>query len=93
MRKEVKMKVSKVEIVPIRPNQGLVGFVIVEIDEQLLLRSIGIHMRKYGSGYRLTYPTRSSNTHGDPLFHPISPSLSKEIERCVFRKAKEIFNH
>ena len=87
------MKVSKVEIVSIRPKQGLLGFATVEIDEQLLLHSIGIHMRKDGSGYRLTYPTRSGSTHGDPLFHPIEPGLSKEIERCVFSKAKEIFNY
>lgn len=87
------MKVSKVEIVPIRPNQGLVGFATVEIDKQLLLHSIGIHMRKDGSGYRLTYPTRSNGAHSDPLFHPISSSLSKEIERCVFSKAKEIFDY
>lgn len=87
------MKVSKVEIVSIRPNQGLVGFATVELDKQLLLRAIGIHRRKDGSGYRLTYPTRSGGMHSDPLFHPISPLLSREIERCVFSEAKEIFDY
>ena len=85
------MKISKIEIIPIRPKEGLIGFATIEIENQLLLRSIGIHMRKDGSGYRLTYPTRSTGAKEDPLFHPISPSLSKEIERCVFNKAKEIF--
>ncbi len=87
------MKVSKVEIVPIRPKQGLVGFATVEIDKQLLLRSIGIHMRKDGGGYRLTYPTRPNSTHGDSVFHPISSDISKEIERCIFSKAEEIFDY
>jgi len=87
------MEVSKVEIVPIRPNQGLIGFATIEIDEQLLLRSIAIHVRKDGSGYRLTYPTRCNSAHDDPLFHPIISDLSKEIERCIFNKAEEFFNY
>ena len=86
------MKVSKVEIVPVPANQGLVGFATVETDEQLLLRGISIHMRKDGSGYRLTYPTSSCGIHGDPLFHPISSSLCKETERCDLNKAKKIFD-
>lgn len=87
------MKVSKVEIIPIRPQQGLIGFAVVEIDEQLVLHSIAIHTRKDGSGYRLTYPTRSGSALKEPLFHPIAPNLSKEIEKCIFNKAKEIFDH
>lgn len=86
------MKVSQVEIIPIRPKEGLIGFATVEMDEQLLLHSIGIHRKKDGSGYRLTYPTRRGNSSEKSVFHPSTPDLSKEIERCVFQKANEIFD-
>ncbi|MDB2613791.1 hypothetical protein N9Y92_01370 [Chlamydiales bacterium] len=85
------MKVSQVEIIPIRPRKGLIGFAIVEMDKQLLLQSIGIHRKKDGSGYRLTYPTRESDSSNGPIFHPTEPALSKEIEQCVFRKVNEFF--
>ncbi|MCP5507105.1 MAG: septation protein SpoVG family protein [Chlamydiales bacterium] len=86
------MKVSQVEIIPIRPKKGLIGFATVEMDDQLLLHSIGIHRKKDGSGYRLTYPTRSGYASDKSVFHPIAPDLSKEIERCVFQKVNEILN-
>ncbi len=85
------MKVSKVEIVPVRPKQGLVGFASVELDGQLLLNSIGIHSRRDGQGYRLTYPTRAGGGAAITVFHPVDPDFSKEIEAQVFERAHEIF--
>lgn len=86
------MKVSKVEVVAVRPNQGLVGFASVELDGQLLLNSIGIHSRRDGFGYRLTYPTRSGGGVAITVFHPTNPDLSKEIETQIFERAHEIFD-
>jgi len=86
------MKVSKVEVVAIRPSQGLVGFASVELDGQLLLNSIGIHSRRNGLGYRLTYPTRSSGGAVITVFHPTNPDLSREIEAQIFERAHEIFD-
>ena len=87
------MKVSKVEILPIRPRQGLIGFATVEIDEQLLLNSIAIHSKRDGSGYRLTYPTRGNGDSSITVFHPTTPQLSRKIEQAVFESAQEIFEH
>ena len=86
------MKVSKVEIVAVRPSQGLVGFASVELDGQLLLNSIGIHSRRDGQGYRLTYPTRTGGGDAINVFHPINQDLSKEIEAQVFARAHKIFD-
>jgi len=86
------MKVSKVEVVAVRPNQGLVGFASVELDGKLLLNSIGIHSRRDGRGYRLTYPTRAGGGAAITVFHPINPDLSKEIEAQVFERAHKIFD-
>lgn len=86
------MRISQVEIIPIRPKGGLIGFATIEIDEQLLLHSIGIHRKRDGSGYRLTYPTRGDCLASKAVFHPTNPNLSKEIEQCIFKKATEIFD-
>lgn len=86
------MRISQVEIIPIRPTRGLIGFATIEIDKQLLLHSIGIHRKKDGSGYRPTYPTRGSCSASKAVFHPINPDFSKEIERCIFKKATEVFD-
>lgn len=86
------MKVSNVEVITVRPKQGLVGFASVELDGQLLLNSIGIHSRRDGQGYRLTYPTRLGGGGALTVFHPITPALSKEIEARVFQRVHEIFD-
>lgn len=86
------MRISQVEIIQIRPKRGLIGFATIEIDEQLLLHSIGIHRKRDGSGYRLTYPTQGSYSVSKAVFHPTNPDLSKEIERCIFKKLTEIFD-
>ncbi len=86
------MKVSKVEIIPIRQKQGLLGFASVELDGQLHLNSIGIHSRRDGQGYRLTYPTRPGGGSAITVFHPINPNLSKEIEAQIFEQAHKIFD-
>lgn len=86
------MRVSKVEIVPICPKQGLIGFASIELNQEIVLHSIAIHRRRDGSGYRLTYPMRSGSSVKKPLFHPTCPSLSKKIEECIFNKAKEFFD-
>lgn len=62
------------------------------MDDQLLLNSIGIHRKKDGSGYRLTYPSRSGYSSDNSVFHPITLDLSKEIEKQVFKKVSEFFD-
>lgn len=84
------MKVTKVEIVPIRPREGLVGFASIEIDDKFYVSSIGVHKKRDGSGFRLTFPTKGSGSHNLPICHPTSPSFSKEIETAVIEKAQAI---
>ena len=84
------MKISKVEILPIQPRQGLIGFATLEVDEQLVLSSIAIHCKRDGSGFRLTYPTKNNGQHKMTLFHPTNLQLSREIERAIFDKAQKI---
>ncbi|MGC1878875.1 MAG: septation protein SpoVG family protein [Rhabdochlamydiaceae bacterium] len=84
------MKVKKVEIVPIKPHEGLLAFASIEIDDLLYIGSIGVHKRRDGKGYRITFPTRKVGDYQLAVCHPITPGLSKEIESAITSKAEEV---
>lgn len=86
------MKIKKVEIVPIKPCNGLIGFAHVFIEEGLYLGSIGIFTKRDGNGYRLTYPTRRVGEGHITIFHPINNECSKEFEKAVFQEAERVFS-
>ena len=50
------MRVSEVNITPVKPNNGLVGIASVVIDGNIYLNSIAIYTKLDGS-YRLLYPS------------------------------------
>ncbi len=45
------MKITKIEIVPIKPNQGLIGFANIILENQLFIGSIGIHPKANGEDF------------------------------------------
>ena len=87
------MKIAEVQITPIKPKDGLVGFASVVLENSLYLGSIGVYTRIDGSGYRITYPTKKIGDNSINIYHPINKEASKAIERAVFKKLKEIFNN
>jgi stage V sporulation protein G len=82
-------KVTEVEITPIKPNAGLVGFASVVFNDSFYLGSIGIFTRAKG-GYRLTYPTRKGSTGNFNVFHPINKVVADQIEQAVISKFEEV---
>ncbi len=87
------MHTCQVEIIPIKAQQGLVGFASVTIDKLLFIGSIGIHKRLNGQGFRITYPTRKAGDSHFSLCHPVSRELSKAIEKAVVEKAEKVLAH
>lgn len=85
------INVTEVNIMPIRPKNGLVGFASVVFAGGLYLGSIGIHTRTDGNGYRITYPTRKVGDRSFNYYNPINRETSKLIEDAVLAKADEIF--
>ncbi len=85
------MSITKVELLPIKPQNGLIAFACVEINRQFYISSIGVHKRRDGIGYRITYPTRKVGEQNLTIFHPTEPCLSKAIEQAICNKAEEMF--
>lgn len=84
------MKITEIQIIPIKANNGLVAFASCVLDGNIYLGSIGVHKRLNGSGYRLTYPTKKVADKDFHIFHPINKQASEEIERAIISKAEEI---
>lgn len=87
------MKVTKIEIIPIHPRNGLLAFASIELDNVFYVSSIGIHKKLNERGFRITYPTKKVGDHSLTICHPMQASLSREIEREVCLKAQELLDH
>lgn len=81
--------ISEIQIVPVRPDNGLVGFASLVLDGALHLSSIGIYTRPQG-GYRLTYPTRKSTQGSFHIFYPINKQIADVIEQSVIAEFEKV---
>jgi stage V sporulation protein G len=87
--KAMKPKISEIQIIPIKPMNGLVAFTSFVLNDWLYLGSIGIFTRLEG-GYRLTYPTRKVGNRNINIFHPIDKSFAEEIEKEIIKKFEDV---
>lgn len=82
-------KISEVQIIPIKPKDGLVGFASFVYDESFYFGSIGIYTRPEG-GYRLTYPTRPSPNGNFNIFHPINRTIADDVEKVIIENFEKV---
>ena len=85
------MRIVNVEIIPVKPTDGLVGFASFLLDGTLFLSSVAVFKRKDGSGYRILYPTKKAGPNQHCIFHPTTEELSRDIEAAICAKAKLLF--
>lgn len=85
----MKSILTEVQIQLIKPRDGLIAFASF-VRDQLFLSSIGIYFKLDGSGYRLTYPTKSVGGREINIFHPITKELGSAIEEEVLFKLNEV---
>lgn len=88
----MKHKISEVNVVPIKPQNGLIAIASIVFDGCLYLGSIGIYTSKNGE-FRLTYPTRKNRLHSYNVFHPINQEISNQIKREVIKKFEEVMKN
>lgn len=84
------MRVSEVNIYPVKPQNGLIAFASVVVDDSLYLSSIAVYTRPDGT-YRLLYPTKKLGERILNLFHPINYETSRQIEAVIFKKCEKVF--
>ena len=89
---ETEIKISEVQIIPVKPQNGLVAFASFVLDDRLYLGSIGIFTRPEG-GYRLVYPTKKVGVRNINLFHPINKDFAQTIEKEVIGKFEDVMKN
>ena len=83
--------ISEVEILPVKPRDGLVAFGSCVVNQALYLSCIAIHTRPDGSGYRLVYPDRVlPNGKQVQVFHPINRQTGDVLERTLTEKIRTL---
>lgn len=85
------MIISEVEIIPIKPKNGLIAIGSLVLDGGVYLGSIGIHA-KLGGGYRLTFPNKKIGDKEINIFHPINKEASRSIENALIKKVEQLFS-
>jgi stage V sporulation protein G len=83
---EVVVKISEVNIVPVKPTGGLVAFASCVINESLYLGSFAIHTRLDGS-HRLVYPRK----HNLNIYYPIRYQLGDALEKAITEEYRRLF--
>lgn len=85
----MKPRLSEIQIIPIKPQNGLVAFASFVLDGNLYLGSIGIVTRLNG-GYRLVYPTKKVADRSLNIFYPINRDFAQLIENEIVREFEEV---
>lgn len=84
-------KISEVQIKIIKPTDGLIGFASLLLNGEMYLSSIGIYTKLYGTGYRITFPTKKVGETDLHIFHPTTRQLQEEIEQAIKEKLFQIY--
>lgn len=83
--------ISEIQFYPVKPQDGLLGFVSFVLDGKFWMGSVAVFSRRDG-GYRLVYPTRKVAGKNVNIFHPINQEVGSQVERAVSEKVAEIFS-
>lgn len=84
-------RLSEIQIIPIKPQNGLVALASFVLDESIFLGSIGIMTRPQG-GYRLVYPTKKVAERSLNIFYPINREIAQVIETEIVRQFEDVMN-
>ena len=83
--------ISEIQFYPVKPQDGLLGFVSFVLDGKFWMGSVAVFSRPDGR-YRLVYPTRKVGGQNINVFHPINQEAGQQVEAAVSEKVAEIFS-
>ena len=84
--------VSEINIVPVKPKDGLVGFAAFIVDHKLYIGNVAIFTRLDGDGIRLVYPSKKVGVRDIDCVHPISRRAGDAITAAVQEKYLQLFS-
>jgi len=82
-------KITEVNIMPVRPKEGLVAIASFVLDEKVFVGSIAIYIKR-GGGYRLSYPIKKVGTNRWDVFRPINAEVGGAIEEAIITAYEDL---
>ena len=86
-------QISEIQIVPVKPQEGLIAFASFVLDEKYYVGSVAIFTRLNSEGFRLVYPAKKVGDKNINLFYPINSETGKAIEEAVSEKVNKMFEN
>jgi len=84
------IKISEIQIVPVKPQGGLVAFASCVVNNQLYVGNIGIHTTPDGD-FRLVYPSKIlPNGKEINCVHPINKVAGEMIQVAIITSFKTL---
>lgn len=89
------MKITEIQIIPIKPQKGLVSFASAVINNQFYIGNIAIYTSPSDPlGYRLVYPDKIlSNGKRVHCFHPITSEAGEVVKKAIVKEYEELMNN
>lgn len=94
IKNDIRLKISEVQIIPIKPKNGLVAFASCVINNYLYLGNIALYTSpSRPEGYRLVYPSKVlPNGKEVNCVHPINKKAGELISVKIIEKYKEFLS-
>lgn len=87
-----KLEFSEIQIIPVKPNNGLIAFASCVINNQFYFGNIAIYTSPTSSdGFRLVYPLKTlPNGKQINCVYPINKDAAEKVKKAVIRKYFEL---
>ncbi|MDO8530327.1 MAG: septation protein SpoVG family protein [bacterium] len=85
------IKISEIQIIPVKPKDGLVAFASFVLDQKYYVGSVAVFTRLTGEGFRLVYPAKKVGERSINTFYPINAETGHTIEKAISEKVYEIY--
>jgi stage V sporulation protein G len=84
----IEIVVSEIQIVPIKPQNGLCGFATCVIGNQFFVGNIGIYSSPSSKdGFRLVFPNKKlASGQVVDCFHPINKEAEQQVTSAIVRR-------
>ncbi len=88
------IRISDIEIVPVKPRSGLVGFCSFVLNDSIYIGDVAIHTCLNNSeDYRLVYPQRTlMNGKKVNCVHPVNRKVGEAIQKAVAAKYRSLLS-
>lgn len=90
-----KINVTEIQVVVIKPHDGLVAFASFILNQQFYIGNIAIYTSPSSKeGFRLVFPNKKlASGQSVDCFHPISKEAEEAISSAVIKKYTELMDN